>query len=130
MKKLLSTLLALSLALSLGACAVKVDPNGPDAPKPSQPETPELTFTEERRSPMNRPTRPTTARCCIENYELPQLEVRTADGGSYEPGAATRRSTAVAVRDAFNAEMERAADAVDASNAGGAGSGGARPLRQ
>ena len=44
MKKLFASLLALSLALSLGACAVKVDPTGPDAPKPSQPETPELTF--------------------------------------------------------------------------------------
>ena len=32
MKKLLSTLLALSLALSLGACAVKVDPSEPDEP--------------------------------------------------------------------------------------------------
>ena len=32
MKKLLSTLLALSLALSLGACAVKVDPDKPDEP--------------------------------------------------------------------------------------------------
>ena len=40
MKKLFASLLALSLALSLGACAVKVDPTGPDAPKPSQPETP------------------------------------------------------------------------------------------
>ena len=44
MKKLLSTLLALSLALSLGACAVKVDPSEPDRPQPSEPETPELTF--------------------------------------------------------------------------------------
>ena len=32
MKKLLSTLLALSLALSLGACAVKVEPDKPDEP--------------------------------------------------------------------------------------------------
>ena len=32
MRKLLSTLLALSLALSLGACAVKVEPDKPDEP--------------------------------------------------------------------------------------------------
>ena len=32
MRKLLSTLLALSLALSLGACAVKVAPAQPDEP--------------------------------------------------------------------------------------------------
>ena len=44
MKKLFASLLTLSLLLSLTACGGNGDPTGPDAPKPSQPETPELTF--------------------------------------------------------------------------------------
>ena len=116
MKKLLSTLLALSLALSLGACAVKVDPTGPDAPKPSQPETPELTFAVG--TPLTHESTYTADDGTLllhTNYELPQLELRTADGALYEPGAAATQSAAVAVRDAFNAEMQRAADALDVS---------------
>ena len=113
MKKLLSTLLALSLALSLGACAVKVDPTGPDAPKPSQPETPELTFAVG--TPLTHESTYTADDGTLllhTNYELPQLELRTADGALYEPGAAATQSAAVAVRDAFNAEMERCYAAV------------------
>lgn len=113
MRKLLSTLLALSLALSLGACAVKVDPTGPDAPKPSQPETPELTFAVG--TPLTHESTYTADDGTLllhTNYELPQLELRTADGALYEPGAAATQSTAVAVRDAFNAEMERCYAAV------------------
>lgn len=113
MKKLFASLLALSLALSLGACAVKVDPTGPDAPKPSQPETPELTFAVG--TPLTHESTYTADDGTLllhTNYELPQLELRTADGALYEPGAAATQSAAVAVRDAFNAEMERCYAAV------------------
>ena len=41
MKKLFASLLTLSLLLSLTACGGNGDPTGPDAPKPSQPETPD-----------------------------------------------------------------------------------------
>ena len=113
MKKLFASLLALSLALSLGACAVKVGPTGPDAPKPSQPETPELTFAVG--TPLTHESTYTADDGTLllhTNYELPQLELRTADGALYEPGAAATQSAAVAVRDAFNAEMERCYAAV------------------
>lgn len=113
MKKLFASLLALSLALSLGACAVKVDPTGPDAPKPSQPETPELTFAVG--TPLTHESTYTADDGTLllhTNYELPQLELRTADGALYEPGTAATQSAAVAVRDAFNAEMERCYAAV------------------
>lgn len=113
MKKLFASLLALSLALSLGACAVKVDPTGPDAPKPSQPETPELTFAVG--TPLTHESTYTADDGTLllhTNYELPQLELRTADGALYEPGAAATQSAAVAVRDAFNTEMERCYAAV------------------
>ena len=113
MKKLLSTLLALSLALSLTACGGNGDPTGPDAPKPSQPETPELTFAVG--TPLTHESTYTADDGTLllhTNYELPQLELRTADGALYEPGAAATQSAAVAVRDAFNAEMERCYAAV------------------
>ena len=113
MKKLLSTLLALSLALSLTACGGNGDPTGPDAPKPSQPEMPELTFAVG--TPLTHESTYTADDGTLllhTNYELPQLELRTADGALYEPGAAATQSAAVAVRDAFNAEMERCYAAV------------------
>ena len=113
MRKLLSTLLALSLALSLTACGGNGDPTGPDAPKPSQPETPELTFAVG--TPLTHESTYTADDGTLllhTNYELPQLELRTADGALYEPGAAATQSAAVAVRDAFNAEMERCYAAV------------------
>ncbi|MBU5458704.1 DUF3298 and DUF4163 domain-containing protein [Oscillibacter sp. MSJ-31] len=113
MRKLLSTLLALSLAQSLTACGGNGDPTGPDAPKPSQPETPELTFAVG--TPLTHESTYTADDGTLllhTNYELPQLELRTADGALYEPGAAATQSAAVAVRDAFNAEMERCYAAV------------------
>lgn len=113
MKKLLSTLLALSLLLSLTACGGNGDPTGPDAPKPSQPETPELTFAVG--TPLTHESTYTADDGTLllhTNYELPQLELRTADGALYEPGAAATQSAAVAVRDAFNTEMERCYAAV------------------
>ena len=113
MKKLFASLLALSLALSLTACGGNGDPTGPDAPKPSQPETPELTFAVG--TPLTHESTYTADDGTLllhTNYELPQLELRTADGALYEPGAAATQSAAVAVRDAFNAEMERCYAAV------------------
>lgn len=113
MKKLFASLLALSLALSLTACGGNGDPTGPDAPKPSQPETPELTFAVG--TPLTHESTYTADDGTLllhTNYELPQLELRTADGALYEPGAAATQSAAVAVRDAFNTEMERCYAAV------------------
>ena len=113
MKKLFASLLTLSLLLSLTACGGNGDPTGPDAPKPSQPETPELTFAVG--TPLTHESTYTADDGTLllhTNYELPQLELRTADGALYEPGAAAAQSAAVAVRDAFNAEMERCYAAV------------------
>lgn len=113
MKKLFASLLTLSLLLSLTACGGNGDPTGPDAPKPSQPETPELTFAVG--TPLTHESTYTADDGTVllhTNYELPQLELRTADGALYEPGAAATQSAAVAVRDAFNAEMERCYAAV------------------
>ena len=113
MKKLFASLLTLSLLLSLTACGGNGDPTGPDALKPSQPETPELTFAVG--TPLTHESTYTADDGTLllhTNYELPQLELRTADGALYEPGAAATQSAAVAVRDAFNAEMERCYAAV------------------
>ena len=113
MKKLFASLLTLSLLLSLAACGGNGDPTGPDAPKPSQPETPELTFAVG--TPLTHESTYTADDGTLllhTNYELPQLELRTADGALYEPGAAATQSAAVAVRDAFNTEMERCYAAV------------------
>ena len=113
MKKLFASLLTLSLSLSLAACGSSGSPTGPDAPKPSQPETPELTFAVG--TPLTHEMSYTADDGTLllhTNYELPQLELRTADGALYEPGAAATQSAAVAVRDAFNAEMERCYAAV------------------
>ena len=113
MKKLFASLLTLSLLLSLTACGGNGDPTDPDAPKPSQPETPELTFAVG--TPLTHESTYTADDGTLllhTNYELPQLELRTADGALYEPGAAATQSAAVAVRDAFNAEMERCYAAV------------------
>ena len=113
MKKLFASLLTLSLSLSLAACGSSGSPTGPDAPKPSQPETPELTFAVG--TPLTHEMSYTADDGTLllhTNYELPQLELRTADGALYEPGAAATQNAAVAVRDAFNAEMERCYAAV------------------
>ena len=113
MKKLFASLLTLSLSLSLAACGSSGSPTGPDAPKPSQPETPELTFAVG--TPLTHEMSYTADDGTLllhTNYALPQLELRTADGALYEPGAAATQSAAVAVRDAFNAEMERCYAAV------------------
>lgn len=115
MKKLLSTLLALSLALSLGACAVKVEPGEPDEPAKDELR---VVFTEEHLTKEVEYKADDGTVLLIEKYDLPQLEVRTSANEVYTPPVS---NTAVDVPQeyaaalAFNAEMQRAADALDAS---------------
>ena len=120
MKKLLSTLLALSLALSLGACAVKVGPDAPGEPKPDEPTTDELqiVFSEDRLTKQTEYKADDGTALLIEKYDLPLLEVRTAAGEVYAPSeAAGELPPEYRAALAFNAEMQRAADLLDASAA-------------
>lgn len=115
MKKLLSTLLALSLALSLGACAVKVDPSEPDEPAKDELR---IVFTEEHLTKEVEYKADDGTVLLIEKYDLPQLEVRTSADEVYTPpvsNAAVDVPQEYAAALAFNAEMQRAADALDAS---------------
>ena len=115
MKKLLSTLLALSLALSLGACAVKVDPSEPDEPAKDELR---IVFTEEHLTKEVEYKADDGTVLLIEKYDLPQLEVRTSADEVYTPpvsNAAVDVPREYAAALAFNAEMQRAADALDAS---------------
>lgn len=115
MKKLLSTLLALSLALSLGACAVKVEPDKPDEPAKDELR---IVFTEERLTKEVEYKADDGTVLLIEKYDLPQLEVRTSANEVYTPpvsNAAVDVPQEYAAALAFNAEMQRAADALDAS---------------
>ena len=115
MKKLLSTLLALSLALSLGACAVKVDPSEPDEPVKDELR---IVFTEEHLTKEVEYKADDGTVLLIEKYDLPQLEVRTSANEVYTPpvsNAAVDVPQEYAAALAFNAEMQRAADALDAS---------------
>lgn len=115
MKKLLSTLLALSLALSLGACAVKVDPSEPDEPAKDELR---IVFTEEHLTKEAEYKADDGTVLLIEKYDLPQLEVRTSADEVYTPPVSNTvvdvpQEYAAAL--AFNAEMQHAADALDAS---------------
>ena len=115
MKKLLSTLLALSLALSLGACAVKVDPSEPDEPAKDELR---IVFTEEHLTKEVEYKADDGTVLLIEKYDLPQLEVRTSADEVYTPpvsNAAVDVPQEYAAALAFNAEMQHAADALDAS---------------
>ena len=115
MRKLLSTLLALSLALSLGACAVKVDPSEPDEPVKDELR---IVFTEEHLTKEVEYKADDGTVLLIEKYDLPQLEVRTSANEVYTPpvsNAAVDVPQEYAAALAFNAEMQRAADALDAS---------------
>lgn len=115
MRKLLSTLLALSLALSLGACAVKVEPDKPDEPAKDELR---VVFTEERLTKEVEYKADDGTVLLIEKYDLPQLEVRTSADEVYTPpvsNAAVDVPQEYAAALAFNAEMQRAADALDAS---------------
>ena len=115
MRKLLSTLLALSLALSLGACAVKVEPDKPDEPAKDELR---VVFTAEHLTKEVEYKADDGTVLLIEKYDLPQLEVRTSADEVYTPPVS---NTAVDVPQeyaaalAFNAEMQHAADALDAS---------------
>lgn len=115
MKKLLSTLLALSLALSLGACAVKVDPSEPDEPAKDELR---IVFTKEHLTKEVEYKADDGTVLLIEKYDLPQLEVRTSADEVYTPpvsNAAVDVPQEYAAALAFNAEMQHAADALDAS---------------
>lgn len=115
MRKLLSTLLALSLALSLGACAVKVEPDKPDEPAKDELR---VVFTEEHLTKEVEYKADDGTVLLIEKYDLPQLEVRTSADEVYTPpvsNAAVDVPQEYAAALAFNAEMQRAADALDAS---------------
>ena len=115
MKKLLSTLLALSLALSLGACAVKVEPDKPDEPAKDKLR---IVFTEEHLTKEVEYKADDGTVLLIEKYDLPQLEVRTSANKVYTPpvsNAAIDVPQEYAAALAFNAEMQHAADALDAS---------------
>ena len=115
MKKLLSTLLALSLALSLGACAVKVEPDKPDEPAKDELR---VVFTEEHLTKEVEYKADDGTVLLIEKYDLPQLEVRTSADEVYTPpvsNAAVDVPQEYAAALAFNAEMQHAADALDAS---------------
>ena len=82
MRKLLSTLLALSLALSLGACAVKVEPDKPDEPAKDELR---IVFTEEHLTKEVEYKADDGTVLLIEKYDLPQLEVRTSADEVYTP---------------------------------------------
>ena len=115
MKKLLSTLLALSLALPLGACAVKVDSSEPDEPAKDELR---IVFTEEHLTKEVEYKADDGTVLLTETYWLPQLEVRTSANEVYTPpvsNAAVDVPREYAAALAFNAEMQRAADALDAS---------------
>lgn len=115
MRKLLSTLLALSLALSLGACAVKVEPDKPDEPAKDELR---VVFTEEHLTKEVEYKADDGTVLLIEKYDLPQLEVRTSADEVYTPpvsNAAVDVPQEYAAALAFNSEMQRAADALDAS---------------
>ena len=108
MKKLLSTLLALSLALSLGACAVKVDPSEPDEPAKDELR---IVFTEEHLTKEVEYKADDGTVLLIEKYDLPQLEVRTSANEVYTPPVS---NTAVDVPQEYAAALAFA-DALDAS---------------
>ena len=115
MKKLLSTLLALSLALPLGACAVKVGPGEPDEPAKDELR---IVFTEEHLTKEVEYKADDGTVLLTETYWLPQLEVRTSANEVYTPpvsNAAVDVPREYAAALAFNAEMQRAADELDAS---------------
>lgn len=115
MKKLFASLLALSLALSLGACAVKVDPSEPDEPAKDELR---IVFTKEHLTKEVEYKADDGTVLLIEKYDLPQLEVRTSADEVYTPpvsNAAVDVPQEYAAALAFNAEMQHAADALDAS---------------
>ena len=108
MRKLLSTLLALSLALSLGACAVKVDPSEPDEPAKDELR---VVFTEEHLTKEVEYKADDGTVLLAERYELPVLELRTEDGELYTlaenvtANGGAGKPAQVTAQNAFNTEM-------------------------
>ena len=105
-KKLASLLLALSLACSLIACGelkrsdTSDTANGELQFALGTPLTKEYEYTDDDGVVL-----------LTEKYELPQLELHTADGAFFEPDD----SKPADICRAFNAEMQAAAEQVDAS---------------
>ena len=105
MKKLLSTLLALSLALSLGACAVKVEPDKPDEPAKDELR---VVFTEEHLTKEVEYKADDGTVLLIEKYDLPQRGPHIGRRGLYAAGqqcggrrpAGIRRGACLQRRDA------------------------------
>ena len=108
MKKFMASLLALSLAASLAACGAQGDGGAEDdAPQQSGLHFEVTTSTYENEYKADDGTL-----LLSEKYELPQLALYTESGELYAPTAEAvpstdeTRSAQLAVRDAFNAEME------------------------
>ena len=115
MKKWMTLLLCCVLALNLTACGAGA-PSGPEDNAP--PQASALHFEVATQIYENEYKADDGTVLLIEKYDLPQLEVRTSADEVYTPPVS---NTAVDVPQeyaaalAFNAEMQRAADALDAS---------------
>lgn len=115
MKRLLTLLCVLALTLSLAACG-----SAPDAPaEPNQDDLASgirLVFGDPLTKEIEYKADDGTV-LLIEKYDLPQLEVRTVDDEIYTPADAINNVLPQEYKAAlaFNIEMQRAADALDAS---------------
>lgn len=114
MKKLIAALLAFSLALALGACADKINPGEPNEPAKDELR---IVFSEDHLTKEIEYKADDGTVLLIEKYDLPQLEVRTVDDEIYTPADAINNILPQEYKAAlaFNTEMQRAADALDAS---------------
>lgn len=115
MKKLLALLCVLTLMLSLAACG-----GIPDAPAEPDQGDPASGMRIVFGDPLKKETEYTAddgTVLLLETYELPQLEVRTADNEVYTPADVINNVLPQEYKAAlaFNAEMQRAAEALDAS---------------
>lgn len=113
MKKWMGLLLSCALALNLAACGAGTD-GGPEDTTP-QGGALQITFAD----PLVKETEYTADDGTVlltERYELPQLEVRTAGGEVYpQPDTAGNAPQECRTVLTFNTEMQRAAEALDAS---------------
>lgn len=113
MKKWMGLLLSCALALNLAACGAGMD-RGPEDTTP-QGGALQITFAD----PLVKETEYTADDGTVlltERYELPQLEVRTAGGEVYtQPDTVGNAPQECRTVLTFNTEMQRAAEALDAS---------------
>lgn len=113
MKKWMGLLLSCALALNLAACGAGTD-GGPEDTAP-QDGALQITFAD----PLVKETEYTADDGTVlltERYELPQLEVRTAGGEvCTQPDTAGNAPQEYRTALTFNAEMQRAAETLDAS---------------